>query len=177
MLPIAKVVAARSKKRFADKSEVEELRCLEKEWLACFNAANVLYTETAAKAAWVRQNAEQAVKFRKGEAVNRAYSFEDIKADYATRSATSKRGMVEAATDALPIIKKILERFLATVETTLDDVERAEAADYQEWGLPYTPTAKVRALRDLKDAIRARIPTLGATAWGRPSESVPFIEL
>ena len=153
------------------------MKRLDAEWLACFTAANVTYTDVAAKAAWSRQAADHTGKLRKGEPFNRAYSLEDFQADYTTRQQNAKHGMAEAATEAQPIIAKILERFLAAVEATLDEVERAEIADYGEWGLAYTPSPKVLALRQLKDGVRTSIPVPGQSAYGRPGQSVPFLDL
>ena len=177
MKALAKAVADRSKKSFAAKVELQDLKRLDAEWLACFTAANVTYTDVAAKAAWSRQAADHTGKLRKGEPFNRAYSLEDFQADYTTRQQNAKHGMAEAATEAQPIIAKILERFLAAVEATLDEVERAEIADYGEWGLAYTPSPKVLALRQLKDGVRTSIPVPGQSAYGRPGQSVPFLDL
>jgi len=177
MKALCKSIAARSKKTFATKSELQDLKRLDDEWATCFTAANVAFTESAAKAAWSRQAADHTGKLRKGEPINRAYSFEDFKADFATRQQNAKHGMAEAATEATPIIAKILERFLATAETTLDEVEQAEIADYGEWGLAYTPSSKVLALRQLKDGVRTSIPVPGQSAYGRPGQSVPFLDL
>lgn len=176
MRDFAKVVARKSGKSLASKSELAELAALDREWSACLNAVNVLYSPAAAKAHWLRQSNEHTGKLRQGEAIARSYSREDLDRDYAERRANAKAGMIAAARQAGPLCARITERFLVVVEKTLEEIESAEVADYKDWNLSYTPTPKVLQLRTLKDSVRANIPLL-ASSWARPSESLYFLDL
>src|SRR5437899_8443837 len=125
--PLSKAVSARAKKPLFGKAEIEQLRDLQADYQTSSTALNVLYTESAAKTAWTREQTEHAALVRKGrvhEHVSRTY--EDICSDYRAKQDAARQAMLEISREAAAIAKPICEAYAELCRETLAEVESVE---------------------------------------------------
>jgi len=169
-------IVARWKKGRPDADTLAKVKELDGEFQTAWTAKNVLYTEAAAKTAYIRQTPVHGRKLSKGENSLRSYSLHDFQEDYKAKQDAAQHVMLEISCEAAAIARPICERYAELCRSVAQEVEAAEEKSFGEFGQPYVPSQLIHALRRQADTARARMPSVAGAAV-RPAHMVPIIDL
>jgi hypothetical protein len=167
-------VLAQSKQKPPAKP-LDVIREAQQSYARCFQAANLTYTEAAAKAAFARQHSEQAGKMRRGDPVTRSHGLEDFVRDFETKQRVAKEAMRRSSLDALASAVELFEWAAPIADAAKSRAEKAEQEDPREWGVGWRPSEKVIALRQLSDRLHA-VPN-AENCHSAPARLVWFLDV
>ena len=160
-----------------DKADLAALRKLQAAYQSAWEARNIIHPPGTAGARYQRQLAEQAEILKRGEKLPRSYAFDDFVRDNQAKGDVARLAMQEISEAAQAPAGRIHQKFLAIMESTVAAETEAEQRDFARFDLPFVPSPKLAALRQLLDWTRLIDPTLPNRAGASPANLVPFLSL
>lgn len=154
-------------------SELNEFRRLHTAYRNAFRAANVEFTDAAAKRKWAALIEEHRHTIRKGElAAAPVRSYDSVASEFRGKQDAAKAEMRAICAEASAALAPARDRFVEAAEKCLEKLEADARADAQKLGMTYQPSARAIALRALIARLknhRHANPTISPTAL------LPFI--
>jgi hypothetical protein len=129
-------------------AELEKIQVLQDQWKNCHRT---IYDHTAdkAKRRFFEDQKIAGENISAGHApAEDAWSLEDYLEDGASRMAASKRRALAITLSACAICRPIVMRFILSAHALADRLEASEKEVYAEYGLPYTPSSLISAIRN-----------------------------
>src|SRR4051794_17505923 len=101
----------------------------------------------------ILEQAKLGTKLRGGEPhhADDFWSREDFEVDYTEKIAAAKDQLRLISKDGAPVATKIIERFIPLCSAAALAQGQREAEEFKHWGLPYSPSPIVLALRKAGD--------------------------
>ncbi len=170
---LARTIASKADKPLATKSELADLARLQKEHDSA-SQASLKYVPINAKQAWLDHEKTLVQSIRTGTTdAHDGWNRRDWEEDFQRKQQAAKQAQCEVAAEAAPIARGIAARFSTLAANFADEIEVREKADGAKFGLPFSPSATVQALRNC-----------GATAMQRcgggnssPRAMLPYLSI
>ena len=170
---LARTIASKADKPLATKSELADLARLQKEHETA-SAASLKYVPINAKQAWLDHEKTLVQSIRTGTTdAHDGWSRQDWEDDFRRKQIAAKQAACDVAAEAAPVARAIAAKFSTLANNFADEIEVREKADGAKFGLPFSPSATVQALRNC-----------GATAMQRcgggnssPRAMLPYLSI
>jgi len=173
---VSLIVAAQAEAPLCKPALLDKINELQAEWKRCQETVNAS-TPDKAKRAYFDNQKTLGERISAGKTADQdAWSLEDWQEDFAERMAAAKRRAADISRTAWEISRPVVMAYIVLTHQVADKLSADEKRAFDQYGIPYTPSPVVTAIRASARSAAQRVSSI--PNWSSaPAHALQFLNL